>query len=153
MCCCGKPTINGTLGYRWNQPDAPPSIYPVNPPTLKEDDTLLYDEPGRCGGIDAHCHHYRLVRGGTLLVRHGGGEERIQLSTTPALLIALAAMDSHTRYWLFRALYYAHHYAATNATDRENARWAQAVLDRRVRTKRTKYTARVWINPKEAIAQ
>lgn len=100
MCCCGKPTINGELGYRWNQPDGAPSIYPVNPPTLGDNDVLLFDEPGRCGGLDAHSHHFRVVRycGLSLLVRHGGGDERIRISSTPTLIETLTALDSNARY-------------------------------------------------------
>jgi hypothetical protein len=97
MCCCGKPTVNGEIGYRWNDPNAEPTVYPVNPPTLNENETLIYDEPGRCGGLDSHCHHYRLVcQFGSvrLLVRHGGGDERVRLSSTPTLLDTLVAMDS-----------------------------------------------------------
>ena len=65
MCCCGKPVINGQPGFKW-QPNDAPRIHPVNPPALDEYETLLYDEPGRCGGLDAHCHHYRVASQGTL---------------------------------------------------------------------------------------
>jgi hypothetical protein len=83
MCCCGKPTINGELGYRWNNPNAEPMIHPVNAPDVSEGETILYDEPGRCGGIDSHSFHYRVTKlHGSLflLVRHGAGDERIRLS-------------------------------------------------------------------------
>jgi hypothetical protein len=47
---------------------------------LSEGDELIYDLPGRCGGMDSHCHHLRLVKaqfgGYALLMRHGGGDER-----------------------------------------------------------------------------
>lgn len=49
MCCCGKPVVNGEMGYKW-QPNDNPRICPVNPPALEENDQLLRDEPGRCGG-------------------------------------------------------------------------------------------------------
>ncbi len=79
MCCCGQPTINGTPGaYSWDGKTW--STRQPEPPPLQEGDTLLYDEPGRCGGIDHHSHHFRLVRrqygGHVVLVRHGGGDER-----------------------------------------------------------------------------
>ena len=75
MCCCGTPVVNGELGYKWNSTDKP-GVRPVDPPSLKDNDQLLRDEPGRCGGLDSHCHHYRLVKSyGSLilLVRHVGG--------------------------------------------------------------------------------
>lgn len=81
MCMCGKPTLNGQPGYSWN--GARPGIYPINPPDLREGDELLYDEPGRCGGLDSHSYHLRVVRarygGCVLLVRHGGGDEAVNL--------------------------------------------------------------------------
>jgi hypothetical protein len=46
----------------------------VDAPALLDGDVLLFDEPGRCGGLDSHCYHYRVVKraGLSLLVRHGG---------------------------------------------------------------------------------
>lgn len=72
MCCCAKPNVNGELGYSWDGKNV--STRPVAAPTITDRDTLLFDEPGRCGGMDSHCHHYRLVKdiGISLLVRHGG---------------------------------------------------------------------------------
>src|SRR5579872_5634439 len=109
MCCCGQPTINGQLGYRWNNPDAAPGIRPIDAPELQEGDTLLYDEPGRCGGLDSHCHHYRVVsRGGLwLLRRNGSGDHRLHLSSLQTLKGPLQALDSNGRYWLLSAIYHA----------------------------------------------
>lgn len=58
MCCCGCPVVNGEPGYKWNPKDTP-TVRPVDPPLLNDDDQLLRDEPGRCGGLDSHSHHYR----------------------------------------------------------------------------------------------
>jgi hypothetical protein len=44
MCVCEKPTINGELGYHWNDVNKPAGVYRVNPPELGEGDSLLYDE-------------------------------------------------------------------------------------------------------------
>ena len=79
------PTEYGTylVGYKWNNPSGQASVYPVNPPKLADGDTLVRDLPGRCGGQDSHSYHYCLVRSAgslNLLVRHGGGDERIRLS-------------------------------------------------------------------------
>jgi hypothetical protein len=150
MCCCGKPTINGELGFRWNRPNAEPGIYPVNPPAVGEGETILYDEPGRCGGIDSHSHHYRVVRSrGTamLFVRHGGGDERIRLSNATAVVNALAALDSNGRYWLLNAIYHAQNDAARDARVKERARWYSAAQDKRIRTRKERGGSyvKVWI--------
>ena len=82
MCCCGKPIVNGEFGYKW-QPNDAPGVRESDPPELRDGDELIYDEPGRCGGLDSHSHHYRVVaRTGyfELLVRHGGGEDRVSLA-------------------------------------------------------------------------
>lgn len=151
MCCCGKPTLNGETGYRWNCDD-PPGIRPLAPPQLDEGDTLLYDEPGRCGGLDSHCHHYRLVQhyGWTfLLVRHGGGDERFRLSCTKALLDGFAAMTSTVRYWTFNSIFHARSDARCQARENESVRWRKAAAAKRIRTRKVRGSnaIKVWIEP------
>jgi len=152
MCCCGKPTINGTVGYRWNNPDAEPSVYPLNPPNLEQSDSLLFDEPGRCGGLDSHSHHYRVVeQHGTiwLLVRHGGGDERIRLSAPNQLIpITLVHLDPNARYWLLNAIFHAHSAGARDARFHEQERWRKAAIDKRIKVHKRKGTFHVSIEPK-----
>ena len=134
MCCCEKPTINGEVGYRWNDPNASAGIYPVNPPTLSERDTLLYDEPGRSGGQDSHSHHYCVVtRSGSLflLVRHGGGDECVRLSNGKVLLYGLELLDG-ARYWTLNAIYHAHNQGARDAERKEHSRWTHAAAQGRI---------------------
>jgi len=149
MCCCDKPTINGELGYKWNDPNAPAGIYPVNPPTLAEGDKLLYDEPGRCGGQDSHCHHYRVVtRSGSLflLVRHGGGDESIRLSNGKVLLYGLELLD-RARYWTLNAIFHAQSNAKQEARELEASRWRKAAAEKRIKTRkqRNSDSVKVWI--------
>ena len=152
MCCCEKPTINGELGYKWQPNDAPGRHQP-EPPELAEGDQLLFDEPGRCGGLDSHSHHFRLVRHGcgtvSLLVRHGGGEERIRLFPHRDLPKILAGLDSTARYWMLATIHAAHRDGETYGRDRERGEWSQAAIDKRIKTR--KYPARgmvkVWIEP------
>src|ERR1035437_10739478 len=98
MCCCAKPNINGEPGYSGDGQTI--NTRQVDPPALSDGDVLLFDEPGRCGGMDSHCHHYRLVKGcGTeLLVRHGGGDDRMRVSLPRGF--SLDTVDSNTRYWI-----------------------------------------------------
>jgi hypothetical protein len=140
MCMCEKPTINGQLGYRWNNPSGPSGVHPVN-------------EAGRCGGIDSHCHHYRVVkRYGALdlLVRHGGGEERIRLSLYKQQQDALAVLESNHRYWMLNAIYHAHSNGARDARDAEASRWRIAAAEKRIKVRRSRYTVTVQIQEKIA---
>jgi hypothetical protein len=153
MCCCGKPTINGEPGCKMTYESAP-GIHPLNPPALEERDVLLFDEPGRCGGTDSHAFHYRLVEhcGISLLVRHGGGDERLSLSTTPAMLQTLTALDSNARYWIFNAIFHAHHDAARDARIVEADTWRTAAAEKRIKTRKfpSRGIIKVWIDPARA---
>lgn len=109
MCCCGKPTINGEPGaYSWDGKSF--STRQPSPPTLNEGDELLYDGPGRCGrGVDSHCYHFRVVKHyGTryLLVRHGGGEERIELGGSRPGIAPILGLAAEDTYWLLQTIYH-----------------------------------------------
>jgi hypothetical protein len=147
MCYCAKPNVNGEPGaYSWDGKTS--CTYPPNPPDLAERDVLLFDEPGRCGGLDCHSHHFRLVKnsGPELLVRHGGGDERFRVSLPRGF--DFGAMDSNTRYWLFHAIYRAYadgRSAAAGETAREyNAAFAEGRLKKRKLPGRNQY--RIWID-------
>jgi len=154
MCCCAKPTINGEQGYRWNNPGGPTSIYPVNPPELEAGDTLLFDEPGRCGGLDSHSYHYRLIReqsgGFRLLVRHGGGDERVRISNGDAVTDALAMLDPNGRYWVMGAIYHAQSDAARQAREDEAYRWRTAAAQKRIKVRKQRGTDHVRVSIKPA---
>lgn len=150
MCCCGKPTINGQPGYSWDGKSF--STRPVSPPDLAEGEKLIYDEPGRCGGIDCHSHHFRVVKGRysghLLLVRHGGGDERIGFGCTGDLMLpSLDQLDSNARYWLLHTIYSTHDQTQRETRDSLNAKWRQAAADGRIRTRknRSRGTVKVWI--------
>lgn len=152
MCCCGKPVKNGEMGYRW-QPNDSPRVREVNPPDLQPEETLLIDEPGRCGGLDCHSHHYRVtVRWGTyyLAVRHGGGDERHRISNGKALTEAMILkLDSNQRYWILSAMYHMQSDAADRARTTENMRWKTAAADKRIKTRKlpARGLVKVWIEP------
>lgn len=138
MCSCDKPTVNGQIGYKW-QPNDKPTIYPPSPPSLQKDDVLLFDEPGRCGGLDSHSHHFRVVKSYStryLLVHHGGGEERIRLLPHDGLLDTLKTLDSNARYWLLHAIYSAHHDGERAGTEKTAAYWRQAAYEKRIKVRK-----------------
>jgi hypothetical protein len=152
MCCCGKPVVNGEVGYRW-QPNDAPGVRGVNPPELLDNEELLHDEPGRCGGLDSHCHHYRIVKhfySHYLVVRHGGGDERFRLCTTPLFLESLNALDSNSRYWMLNALFCAGSDGERKGRETANARWKNAAAEKRIKTRKlpSQGIVKVWIEPK-----
>lgn len=150
MCCCGQPIINGQPGYKW-QPNDAPRIRPIDPPALGEYDTLLYDEPGRCGGIDAHCHHYRVVKMFSsmyLLVQHGCGSERIPLHLPKSTMQILESLDTHTRYWLLHSLYYAYHDGVANGSAQTQQYWHSAAIEKRIKLRRRRGTVSAYVQPR-----
>jgi hypothetical protein len=144
MCMCGKPTINGEPGYYWNTRAVPASSYPVNPPELHDGEMLVFDEPGRCGGIDSHAYHFRLAinTGGDIfvIVRHGGGDERFRVAAympgVRHLIEALKQTDTHGRYWMLHLLYDVHHDGADKARDAERGKWTRAAAEKRIKVRR-----------------
>lgn len=145
MCCCEKANINGEFGYSWDGKNI--GTREPAPPALADRDVLLFDEPGRCGGMDSHCHHYRLVKevGTALLVRHGAGEERIRVSLPRGF--TLEAMDSNARYWLLNAIYHAHSNGKRDGTDAESARYRQAFAEGRLKKRKMpgRDAVKIWI--------
>lgn len=149
MCCCAKPNVNGQPGYSWDGKDV--STRPVAPPALSDGDVLLFDEPGRCGGMDSHCHHYRLVKNAgsiALLVRNGGGDARVRVSLPRGF--SLEAMDSNTRYWMLNAIYHAYSDGRRTGADAAEMEYRKAFLEDRLRKRKSpgRNYYRIWIEPK-----
>lgn len=148
MCCCEQPTVNGQPGYKW-QPGDVPIVRQVSPPDTG-DSKVIFDEPGRCGGLDSHCHHYRIAGNGhnaALYCRNGGGDSMFRLSNAPAVVAALSALDSNARYWLLNAMYHASQDSARTAGEETARRWATAAVEKRIRIRRTRGVRRVEIVP------
>ena len=154
MCMCQKSNINGQPGYCWNNQNEV-GTRPVSPPTLQDDDVLIFDEPGRCekGKGDAHSHHFRVVSKGCfywLLVRHGGGDERIPIRecAIPAMMLS----TSYGRYWMLYTIYAAHRDARILGHKNERAIWTAAAAEKRIKTRKHRGTGevRVWIDPTKA---
>ena len=154
MCCCGKPTINGEMGYRW-QPNDAPTIRQPHLPELREGDVLLYEEPGRCGGLDCHSHDFRVVKRSAnyqLLCTSGLGLTTVRLFRL--MIPALEPMESNARYWMLYALYTAHVDAAHDAMEMERRMWQAALAENRVKVnRRSKRGVRIEIEPAQNQAQ
>lgn len=149
MCCCGKPVVNGEPGYRWS-PGEEAHVRPVNAPDVGPHDTLIYDEPGRCGGLDSHSHHYRVVLSFAttyLLVRHGSGDERVPLNYSNTLKEPLSQLDSNARYWLLNTIYHVHAEAGRRGRETEAEKWRKAAAEKRIKTRKQprQNSVKVWI--------
>ena len=149
MCCCEKPNVNGQAGYKWNFDDNA-RIRPVDPPDA-DGAEIIFDEPGRCGGIDSHSYHFRLIKEHgaiSLLVRHGAGDEKIEyISNSRAFVSALNNLDSDGRYWVMLAMFHAQKDAARNAKAIESVNWSRAAAEKRIKTRKMRKNGhvKVWI--------
>lgn len=149
MCCCGKPTVNGEQGYSWDGKSF--GVRQPDPPQIAEDEVLLFDEPGRCGGVDSHAQHCRVVKGSMgrvlLIVRSGLGDRRIRLSNERAVLESLNRLDSNGRYWLLNAISRADFDARSEAAAEANSSWRKAAAEKRIKTRKMpgQNRVKVWI--------
>lgn len=148
MCCCGKPVINGQPGYSWDGQSF--GIRPLNPPELQKNDSLLRDEPGRCGGLDSHCHHYRLVENHSrllLLVKNGGGEQRIWLhGGGPVAVDVLLKLDSASLYWLLNTVYHTYADGEAKGFRDENEKWSRAAAEKRIKTRKVRGSSQIRVS-------
>lgn len=138
MCCCGKPTINGEhLAYSW---DGKTFITrQVDAPELADGDELLFDEPGRCGGIDCHAYHFRLVKNlGKLylLVRHSASDERLDIGRVKQCLGIWQAVSPSDRFWLLQSIHSAARKCSDKARESESAKWRIAAAEKRIVTRK-----------------
>lgn len=156
MCYCEKPNINGQPGYCWNDRKYV-GTHPVDPPDISEGDILLHDEPGRCGEkTDSHSHHYRVVRRHGrlhLLVRHGAGDECIDIRAKKCMEPLLASLDSNARYWLLNSIYHCQDYEKRDVRNKLNEQWRQAAAEKRIKTKKVRgmNAVKVWIEEKKIL--
>jgi len=149
MCCCGKPTINGEPGYSWDGEHR--FARPIDPPQLSDGDKVVFDEPGRCGGLDAHCHHFTVVKGSygprhTLLVKHGAETERINLAWyNSAVVESFSNMSSDVRFWVLFSIYSVASKEKSKAEERTRNKWSSAFVEKRIKKSTKRGRVSVWI--------
>lgn len=132
---------------------------PMRAPPLNDGDSLIYDECGRV--IDNVCHrshYFRLVLDKSgwayLLVRHGGGDERIQLKSShyaPRVVRALLNAESDDRYIMLRTIHDLHRDTKNRSRDAAIAECKQAFVDGRLKKRKLprQQAVKVWIEPKK----
>jgi hypothetical protein len=148
MCCCGKPTIDGEPNaYSWD--GVTRLTYETHPPAMIDGDVLLFDEPGRCGKIDAHGHHLRLVKNCgrlVLLSQRGDSAERLTLfSYMLTFAELLATLDSNARYWILHMIHSTAHAARRDAEESTRNAWAKAFIEKRIKKQKRSGSYRVWL--------
>ena len=134
-------------------------------PSVKEDEEILFDEPGRVlrgGGIshtDVCCrsHYFRvtLPKYGfyTLRVKHGGGEESWKLDYDKRVVEALAMMDSDHRFRLLWAIMEAHQSSEREGYRKAEVKWKGAASEGRIKTRKLRNSdfRKVWIEEREQV--
>lgn len=148
MCMCKSPTVNGEPGYSWDGKTI--GVRQPDPPAIEPGDELLADDPGRCGGLDSHCHHFRLVkRYGVimLLVRNGSGDHAYHLGSHRPGIKPLLEMDSSERYWLLQLFYHTMMGHTRERVEATNNEWRVAAAEKRIKTRKVRNSdaVKVWI--------
>lgn len=136
---------------------------PLRRPAIPEDATIIFDEHGRVlhhgnnFGVDYRSHWFVLIQEGThyaLLVRHGAGDERINLgykSHVGPVIDSFATLDSDKRYCALYCLFDLYKDTKKNATDRTASYYQMAFLEGRM--KRKKRDHRYYVRVEDKIEQ
>lgn len=131
-------------------------------PTLDDGDVLLFSECGRVvkagtyghgqDDIDYRSHYFRIVKyggGAYLLVKHGGGEERVQLDYSASRVAQFfKPLDSSERYLLMHLFYNMHVKARREATEKTAADYRKAFAEGRLKKRKVRGSnnVKVWID-------
>jgi hypothetical protein len=111
-------------------------------PKIKEGDTVLFSECGRVLDCDYRSHWFMLVKPKfgfyTLLVHHGGGEERIVLTTFNHIVGILGTLDTHQRYLLLHLLFSIQREARSNATQETANAFKVAFVEGRLKKRKVR---------------
>jgi hypothetical protein len=130
-------------------------------PNEAEGETVLFAEHGRIlpgridprpgNGVDCRSHSFKVVRaqfGGIyLLVRHGGGDERLKIDYSGRIISALEALESDARYWLLHSILDVHHHADRDAREETSRKYASAFVEGRLKKRRRNRRVYVEIEP------
>lgn len=129
---------------------------PLRQPVIEAGDIEVYSEHGRDIENVCYCSHwFKIVRaefgGFYLLVRHGGGEERVRLSHKKIVINSLAKLESDERYLLMWQMLDIKHESERAAISETRQEIEEAFVGGRL--KKRYYPKRgitkVWIEPKK----
>lgn len=130
---------------------------PVLIPRDHEDQTLVFDEPGRVlNNVCYRAYYFRVIKPEfgpyMLLVKHGGGTESWRMEYTKQVIDALASLDSDSRYLILHAIMRAHQESARIASEKTAAIWRRAAAEKRLKTRKVKGGVKVWIEEKACVS-
>jgi hypothetical protein len=131
-------------------------------PQAADDEETLFHEPGRVlpsihddvRATDCRSHCFKIVkpRHGdyTLIVRHGGGVERVNLGYSRRIVNAFRQMDSDSRFRLMWTFLDVYHAAKTEAADATAKTYREAFVEDRLKKRRlpARNATKVWIEPR-----
>jgi hypothetical protein len=136
-------------------------LEPWRAPTLKEGDELVYCEHGRIvyrtpekkpgSGTDCRSHWFRIVRNGgsyALLVKHGGGEQRVELGYNYRQQDAIfGPLSSDARFWLMWIILEVHNNAGQAATQKTASVYKSAFVSGTLKKRKVRgqQAVKVWI--------
>lgn len=122
-------------------------------PDILPTDTLLFSECGRIlDKVDYRSHYFRVVKGEyapiALLVKHGGGQERIEDHFLRRILPSLKLLDSDNRYLLMYTVYQAFTEGRREGAKQTTAHFQLAFVEGRLKKRKCKTTTKIWIEAK-----
>jgi len=128
---------------------------PLRAPTLQDGDIIIIDACGRViNNVCYRSHYFRLVGvkhgGSALLVKHGGGEQRINLKWPPRQLIeGLRDMEPEAQYLALHLIHKISGDAARDAAGNTAKLYEQAFVDGRLKKRKMprQQAVKVWIEP------
>lgn len=128
-------------------------------PTFEPTDTVIYSEHGRSiNHTDYRSHWFAVVKPTIgryqLLVKHGGGEERINLEYEFACggLLALASLESDARYLMLHTLYSLYKDTKQTTETQQGTYYRLAFLEGRLKRKKKNHHYYVTVLPKVEVA-
>jgi hypothetical protein len=115
---------------------------PWRAPKPQEGDTVLFSECGRILDCDYRSHWFMLVKPEfgryTLLVHHGGGQERITIDYNKRVVNILETLDTHQRYLMLHLLFNVHKDARREASEETAMELKTAFVEGRLKKRKVR---------------
>lgn len=125
-------------------------------PDIEPNEIILFSECGRVlNKVCYRSHYFRIVKSEygsiSLLVKHGGGQERITEWLLSKILAALEILDSDNRYLLMYAVYQSWREGKREGVEKTSTHYRQAFVEGRLRKRKLpKLSAvKVWIEDRK----